>query len=99
MTGVIAAAAVAHVPTMFGRANVPAARNDSLHYEWDYGTLKAEGRLLAGREFGEYAQSSASGNARQHPEHAGRLQSIPVPEEIVAAFRRQAGHEHSELPP
>jgi 3,4-dihydroxyphenylacetate 2,3-dioxygenase len=25
--------------------------------------LKAEGRLLAGRQFGEYAQSSASGNA------------------------------------
>jgi hypothetical protein len=28
---------------------------------------------------------------RQHPEHAGRLQSIPIPDEIVAAFRRQAG--------
>jgi len=28
---------------------------------------------------------------RQHPEHAGRLQSVPIPEEIVAAFRRQAG--------
>jgi len=36
---------------------------------------------------------------RQHPEHAGRLQSIPIPEEIVAAFRRQAGHDDSELPP
>jgi 4-hydroxybenzoyl-CoA thioesterase len=28
---------------------------------------------------------------RQHPEHAGRLQSVPIPEEIVAAFQRQAG--------
>ncbi len=27
---------------------------------------------------------------RQHPEHAGRLQSIPIPEEIVAAFQRAA---------
>jgi 4-hydroxybenzoyl-CoA thioesterase len=36
---------------------------------------------------------------RQHPEHAGRLQSIPIPEEIVAAFRRQAEHGDSELPP
>ena len=30
---------------------------------------------------------------RQHPEHAGRLQSVPIPEEIVAAFRRQAGED------
>jgi len=36
---------------------------------------------------------------RQHPEHAGRLQSIPIPDEIVAAFRRQAGHDDSEIPP
>jgi len=30
---------------------------------------------------------------RQHPEHAGRLQSVPIPEEMVAAFRRQAGED------
>jgi 4-hydroxybenzoyl-CoA thioesterase len=38
--------------------------------------------LLEGRE--------VRAAVRQHPEHAGRLQSIPVPEEIVAAFRRAA---------
>jgi 4-hydroxybenzoyl-CoA thioesterase len=25
---------------------------------------------------------------REHPEHRGRLQSVPIPEEIAAAFRR-----------
>jgi len=28
---------------------------------------------------------------RHHPEHPGRLQSIPIPEEVLDAFRRQVG--------
>jgi 4-hydroxybenzoyl-CoA thioesterase len=28
---------------------------------------------------------------RRHPEHTGRLQTIPIPEEMLAAFRLQAG--------
>ena len=28
---------------------------------------------------------------RHHPEHPGRLQSIPIPDEVLDAFRRQPG--------